>query len=41
MKNGKKDIDYFEEITFDLYTHEYYKVSGRVGEPFKDGLPLK
>ncbi|MDY6286438.1 MAG: flavin oxidoreductase, partial [Lachnospiraceae bacterium] len=27
--------------SFDPYTHGYYKVSGRVGEAFKDGLKLK
>ena len=24
-----------------LYTHGYYKVSGRVGDAFKDGMKLK
>lgn len=41
MKDGKVDIDKLEAITFDPYTHGYYKVSGRVGEAFKDGLKLK
>lgn len=41
MKDGKVDIDSLEAITFDPYTHGYYKVSGRVGEAFKDGSKLK
>ena len=41
MKDGKVDIDSLEAITFDPYTHGYYKVSGRVGDAFKDGLKLK
>ena len=41
MKDGKIDIDSLESISFDPYTHGYYKVSGRVGEAFKDGLKLK
>ena len=41
MKDGKVDIDSIEAIAFDPYTHGYYKVSGRVGEAFKDGLKLK
>lgn len=33
---------YFRRISaFDPYTHGYYKVGGRVGEAFKDGLNLK
>lgn len=28
-------------ISFDPYTHGYYKVTERVGEAFKDGLKLK
>ena len=38
---GKVDIDSLEAIAFDPYTHGYYKVGGRVGEAFKDGLKLK
>ena len=38
LKDGKVDIDSLEAIAFDPYTHGYYKVSGRVGEAFKDGL---
>ena len=39
--NGKVDIDSLEAIAFDPYTHGYYKVGGRVGEAFRDGLKLK
>ena len=41
MKDGSIDIDSLEEIAFDPYTHGYYKVGGRVGEAFRDGLKLK
>lgn len=41
MKDGKVDIDSIEAISFDPYTHGYYKVGGRVGDAFKDGLKLK
>ncbi len=41
MKDGKVDIDLLGAISFDPYTHGYYKVSGRVGEAFKDGAKLK
>lgn len=41
LKDGKVDIDLLEAIAFDPYTHGYYKVCGRVGEAFKDGLKLK
>ena len=41
MKDGKIDIDSLEAIAFDPYPHGYYKVGGRVGEAFKDGLKLK
>ena len=41
LKDGKIDIDSIEAITFDPYTHGYFKVGGRVGEAFKDGLKLK
>ena len=41
MKDGKVDIDSIEAIAFDPYTHGYYKVGGRVGEAFKDGLKLE
>lgn len=41
MKDGRIDIDVLEAIAFDPYTHGYYKVGGRVGEAFKEGLKLK
>lgn len=41
MKDGKVDIDALEAIAFDPYTLGYYKVGGRVGSAFKDGLELK
>ena len=41
MKDEKVDIDAVGAIAFDPYTHGYYKVGGRVGEAFKDGLKLK
>ncbi len=40
LKDGKVDIDSLEAIAFDPYTHGYYKVGGRVGEAFRDGLML-
>ena len=41
LKDGKVDIDLLGAIAFDPYTHGYYKVSGRVGEAFRDGAKLK
>jgi len=42
VMNGEKvDIDLVNAICFDPYTHGYYKVNGRVGEAFKDGMQLK
>ena len=41
LKDGKVDIDALEAIAFDPYTHGYYKVGGRIGEAFKDGLKIK
>ena len=41
LKEGRVDVDALEAIAFDPYTHGYYKVGGRVGEAFKDGLKLK
>lgn len=41
MKDGKVDIDALEAVAFDPYTHGYYKVGGRVGDAFKDGMKLK
>jgi len=40
IKDGKVDIDSVEAIAFDPYTHGYYKVGGRVGDAFKDGLKI-
>ena len=41
LRDGKVDIDSLEAIAFDPYTHGYYKVGGRVGNAFKDGLKLR
>jgi flavin reductase (DIM6/NTAB) family NADH-FMN oxidoreductase RutF len=41
LKDGKVDVDSLEAIAFDPYTHGYYKVGGRVGDAFRDGLKLK
>ena len=41
LKDDKVDIDSVEAISFDPYTHGYYKVTGRVGDAFKDGMKLK
>ena len=41
MKDGKVDVDALGAIAFDPYTHGYYKVGGRVGDAFRDGLKLK
>ena len=41
LKDGKVDVDSLEAIAFDPYTNGYYKVAGRVGDAFKDGLKLK
>ena len=41
MKGDTVDIDLVDAITFDPYTHGYYKVNGRVGNAFKDGIQLK
>lgn len=40
LKDGRVDIDLLQAIAFDPYTHGYYKVAGRVGNAFKDGLAL-
>ncbi len=40
MKDGKVDIDSLEAIAYDPYTLGYYKVGGRVGNAFNDGLKL-
>lgn len=41
IKDGRVDIDSLGAIAFDPYTHGYYRVCGRVGEAFRDGLKLK
>ena len=41
MKGDQVDVDAIGAIAFDPYTHGYYKVGGRVGNAFKDGLKLK
>ena len=41
MNGDNVDIYLLEAISFDPYTHGYYKVTERVGNAFKDGLQLK
>ena len=41
MKGDNVDINLVDAISFDPYTHGYYKVTERVGNAFKDGLELK
>ena len=41
MENGRVNISLVNAIAFDPYTNGYYKVTGRVGDAFKDGLQLK
>lgn len=41
MKDGKVDISLVNAISFDPYTHGYYKVTERVGDAFKDGMKIK
>jgi flavin reductase (DIM6/NTAB) family NADH-FMN oxidoreductase RutF len=41
IKEGNIDIDALEAIAFDPYTKSYYKVVGKVGNAYKDGLKLK
>ncbi len=41
MPDGKLDMSLVNAIAFDPYTHGYYRVFGRVGEAFKDGLQVK
>ena len=40
-ENGKVSLEKFIPISYDPSTHGYYKVSGRVGNAFKDGNKLK
>ena len=41
LEDGKLNMSLVGAIAFDPYTHGYYKVTERVGEPFQDGLALK
>ena len=41
LNDGKVDIEKLDAISYDPYTHGYYKVNTRVGNAFKDGLKLK
>ncbi len=42
VMNGENiDISLVDAISFDPYTHGYYRVNERVGNAFKDGLELK
>jgi len=41
MVDGKIDMSKVNTIPFDPYTHEYYKVTERMGDAFRDGLKLK
>ncbi len=41
MNGDNVDISLVNAISFDPYTHGYYKVTERVGNAFKDGLKLK
>ncbi len=41
LNGDNVDISKVEAISFDPYTHGYYKVTDRVGNAFKDGLKLK
>lgn len=38
LTGGQVDIEKLSAIAFDPYTHGYYKVSGRVGNAFEDGI---
>ena len=41
LNGDNVDISKVSAISFDPYTHGYYKVEERVGNAFKDGLELK
>lgn len=41
MKGDNVDVSLVDAISFDPYTHGYYKVSERVGNAFSDGMKLK
>ena len=40
MNGDNVDISLVDAISFDPYTHGYYKVSERVGNAFSDGKKL-
>ena len=41
ITNDKIDASLLKAITYNSYTNEYYEVSNKVGNAFKDGLKLK
>ncbi len=41
MTDDNVDISKLEAISFDPYTHSYYKVTEKIGNAFHDGLELK
>ncbi len=41
LNDDKVDISRLNAITFDPFTHGYYKIGERVGDAFKDGLKIK
>ena len=41
LDGDRVDISKVNAICFDSYSHGYYEVVKRAGEPFKDGLKLK
>ena len=41
MNGDNVDIELVSAITFDPFTHGYYKVTKRVGNAFEDGFKLK
>ena len=41
MNGDNVDVSLINAITFDPYTHGYYKIGERVGNAFKDGMELK
>ncbi len=41
MNGDNVDIDLVDAISFDPYTHGYYRVNQRVGNAFNDGMKLK
>ena len=41
ITNDKIDVSLLKAIAYNPYTNEYYEVSNKVGNAFKDGLKLK